>query len=463
MGKRLFVAFLLLTLIVACEKTQNDIETQIKGVSIIAMNESTRTSFNGESTEWSEGDVLQVMIGEVGDILSVEDFSLKASLGNTFVNEELVLNPNATYNAYAIYSSCEIEQDVANATAVVAVGASIQEQQAQSASHIASYDPLYGKSDATFCDNICMTMKHTAVVLKINVKNTTGEVINGIKTLKITAPESVNLYGKYQLDFSTLSTSLADSSGSNTVIVNIDSSGEIDANEEFTVWAATAPFMMQEDTSLDFEITTTEDKVLEFSKSFTNETKFLAGCIMETSITPMPRVEQFVLKWGYLSGYTTPINMPSSSYNDIENVVNSVTQFPIGEHYIVIDSDCKFAYLPASGSGSGYIRFSGISQTKEAYIRLPMIPNYRLSNVKSYITETSAEANRSIKISIEAHAQNSFIPIAKTTNEVCNEYNLIDKTSSEYQYSMRIFYSANNNRSANCDLTGIELTYVLDE
>ena len=76
-----------------------------------------------------------------------------------------------------------------------------------------------------------------------------------------------------------------------------------------TIWAATAPFTMAENSVMHFTLTTADDKVLEYKKEFAASTDFEAGVIMSTTIAPEPRPEQIVIQWGYLDGYTAPVGM----------------------------------------------------------------------------------------------------------------------------------------------------------
>ena len=236
MRGRFFGVFFLLALMTSCAEVSDDIQMPIKGVTINATTHSTRTMFDGESTIWSEDDKLQVAIGADSETPRVEEFVYDSSLANTFVNDQIALTPNTLYNAYALYSAQDVLPDVSDMTATVMVGAATQQQTAESTSHIAPLDPLFGKAEGVPYNNIGVEMMHTAVVLKIDIANTTDETIAGISSLTITAPEGICLSGNRKIDFATLSTSaLDDSSGSNILTVNIESSGAIAVGETFTV------------------------------------------------------------------------------------------------------------------------------------------------------------------------------------------------------------------------------------
>lgn len=458
MRVRSFGLLFLLALMTSCAEVSDDIQMPIKGVTINATTHSTRTTFDGESTIWSEDDKLQVAIGADSETPRVEEFVYDSSLANTFVNDQIVLTPNTLYNAYALYYAQDVLPEESDMTATVMVGAATQQQTAESSSHIAPLDPLFGKAEGVSYDNIGVEMMHTAVVLKIDIANTTDETIAGIRSLTISAPEGICLSGNRKIDFATLSTSaLDDSSGSNIVTVNVESSGAIAAGETFTVWAATAPFAI-EDAELNFALTTTDDKTLLYTKTFDGECIFRPGYIMETTIAPTLLAESLTLRWGYLDGYVEP-NWPNDDKQaNSSGVQDSRTEFTLDGYHLVVVSDCTFEYR----STTSCIRFDGISLDDNVHIHLPMIPNYKLSHVSSHIRYNSS-APRPVSIGIVSSDDTSFEKISKKTNSATNDYDLTGMTSSEYQYSICIEYSANNSSTTLLDLTGIELTYVLDK
>ena len=457
MRKRQFLALVLCALTVACEKDSMNTQNLIKGVSIKAETDLTRTTFDGEHSLWCEGDKLQVAIGVADREFSLAEFTCQTAEENYFFNETLTLDPDLTYNVYALHSKQNIQPNANSKTATVKVGSPTQQQVGASASHIALYDPLYGKMEGALYNNINVAMNHTAVALQINIENTLDEAISGIESLHIVAPSGVNLSGSRSIDFRQFTTSaVAGSNDSNELAINISSSGAIAKNETFTVWAAATPFTMEAGSTLNFRVTTTDDKVLVFSKTFTSQTKFSAGSIMQTTIAPVPSVQQITLQWGYLDRYTRPEGMPETTAGEISRVRNTIKQFYVGGYPITIDTECKFAYIPASGC----IRFSEVSKDNVVYIDLPKISNYKLVGVKTHITQNSATAGRPIKVDIISADDANFQIDEMNTSRVTNSYDLSEKTSSQYQYSIYIY--GTNTTGYNFDLTGIDLIYVLD-
>ena len=96
--------------------------------------------------------------------------------------------------------------------------------------------------------------------------------------------------------------------------------------------------------------------------------------------------------------------MPETTADKISSVRNSIKQFYVGGYRITIDTECKFAYIPASEC----IRFSEVSKNYGVYINLPKISNYKLVGVKTHITQNSATAGRPIKVDIISADDTNF-------------------------------------------------------
>lgn len=444
-----YLSLLLLTTLLACN---NDHEAPLTNGVTIKATQQTRTSFDGTQSAWSAGDKLQVAIGATGATLTTHEFVNDDPSAGLFTNSELTLDNTLTYDLYALYSVQNTVPD--NGVAEVLIGAATQQQIGDSAAHIAALDPLYGSAMGVQANNIAIGMNHTAVALRIEVGNTTEEEIAGIKSVQITAPEGVQLYGTGTIDFASKKVAIG-SDGANSITINIQNSGTLDAGSAFTVWAATAPFEMAANSVMRFTVTTSDDKVLEYKKSFSAKTSFDSGMIMSTSITPEPRPEQILIKWGYLEGYTAPEGMPSCE-SDIaaENTVNKIGatsgSYPTEYGNIEIDSDVKYAYVIASKC----IRFRDLTSAKSADIKLPIIDGYKLTQVATTVGSGHNTGKRSnICISIIPSELGAKTPTGTTTFD-------LENTISTQQYSIHISNTTEVKKP--CDITGIQLTYVLE-
>lgn len=442
-----YLSLLLLTTLLACN---NDHEATLTNGVTIKATQQTRTSFNGTQSAWSAGDKLQVAIGATGATLTTHEFVNDDPSAGLFTNSALTLDNTLTYDLYALYSVQNTVPD--NGVAEVLIGAATQQQIGDSAAHIAALDPLYGSAMGVQANNIAIGMNHTAVALRIEVKNTTEEDIAGIKSVQITAPDGVQLYGTGTIDFANEKVAMG-SNGANSITINIQNSGTLDAGSAFTVWAATAPFEMAANSVMRFTVTTSDDKVLEYKKSFSAATSFESGMIMSTTITPEPRPEQILIKWGYLEGYTAPEGMPSCE-SDADKQVNKegVTSgiYPTEYGNIEINSDVKYAYVIASKC----LRFRDLTSAKSADIKLPIIDGYKLTQVIFNVTSKHSDNSREgINVCITPSELTETTPRGITTFD-------LENTISTQQYSIHI--SNTTEVKTPCDITGIQLTYVLE-
>lgn len=438
--------------LIACNSNQEYNFT--KGVTIKASTSQTRTSFDGSISAWDANDKLQVAIGATGEAPSLHEFTNSDPSNGLFTNADLTLDNTLTYDIFALYSTQGELPDVNSRSAAVAIGAAVQEQMGASAAHIAALDPLYGSTSGAQSNSIAVNMKHSATVLRITIKNTTGAEIAGVKSLKISAADDIQLHGTGTIDFAANGVTMG-SDGSNAITINIQNSGPIATDGEFTVWAAAAPFTMAENSTMLFTLTTTDDKVLEYKKEFAASTDFEAGVIMSTTIAPEPRPEQIVIRWGYLDGYTAPVGMPScesdpQSKSEVNKNGATSGEYPTQYGNIEINSDVKYAYVVLSKC----LRFRDLTQGKVAEIKLPTIEEYKLNQVIFNVTSKHAENSREpIKIGI------SPSDLAVKTPKGTTTFDLSDSNSRQ-QYSIIIRNTMDN--LLNCDITGIQLTYVLE-
>ena len=453
-----YLSFLMLIALISCN---NDKENSLtRGVTIKALTTHTRTSFDGVSSTWDADDKLQVTIGAAGESLSVHEFTNSDPTNGLFANADLTLDNTKTYDLYVLYSA-HGDAPSTDGSATVAIGAQTQEQEGTTATHIAALDPLYGSATGVQSNNIAVGMNHSATVLRITIENTTGAEIEGITSLTITTPDNTALHGQGTIDFATGTIAMS-GDDANSITVNIQNSGSVAASGDgssFTVWAAAAPFTMAEGSSMHFTLTTADDKVLEYKKLFETETSFNAGVIMSTTIAPAPRPEQIVIQWGYLDGYTAPEGMPSCTSDSLnepssKSPVNKLNvtsgSYPTEYGDIVIDSDMKYAYVTSIKC----IRFRDVTSDKSADIKLPIIEGYKLTQVIFNVTDNHSDNSREgIKVSIIPSDLTETTPRGTTTFD-------LEDTISTQQYSIHI--SSSTNVKTPCDITGIQLTYVLE-
>lgn len=357
---------------------RNDTITDSSRVVLEAYQSSSRVSFDGVKSSWEDGDCLNVV---VDGLEGVHLFGYDAATESKFVCDNLVM-PAEQCDVYAYYGVEPADINLADKTAVATLGAAEQTQNIQTPmAHIAEYDVLYGKAESADSRNIQIAMNHTIAAVKINLDSSLQDVVT-IKSITVTAPEGVALAGNYVINPSTDEITLADNSEvANSINLTFEEPILLGA-DGYVAWLATAPFALAEGESLVIDIATADDEIYRCTKQMPTEgASFNAGRIMTTNITlggnatlvgpeapALPATVEIVID---PTNADTMANFPTEA-----NKTSSGT-FTLAGYDFVFDSPSKF-YL----SDNGRIRFdSGITSTKNAMIKLPVIPNYKLSQV----------------------------------------------------------------------------------
>lgn len=478
MKKLQYILLFLLTMAVGCSDA--DI-TRSKLALYADYNTDSRTSFNGSASAWSDNDQLKAIVnGEA------HTFGISNTTSGQFVSNEEVTT-NSEYDIYALYAASDASASI-DATSKVAninIGAAEQTQNGISPSHVALFDPLYGKVENASEDNLHLTMHHTAAALKVIVKNSTGAAIEGITSVKITVPDSKKIFGSHTVDFTSSgagSPISAATSGSNSITVTVDDSGSVAIDESFVVWAATAPFELASGEKLNI-VVTADDKEYAFEKTIGESgASFTAGGIMQTTVeleatpqepdpAPEDKPETIVVEFGDLEGGFVPEGLPK------EGESPTTSTYSIGNGLsITIDTNLKYYYREGYDNNSPsnfcrYIRFEQItnySENKKNDIKIMLPPihqsGYRLTNVN---IKTVFYANRGINIGI----------IDSSGNIVTGEYKIIkgenttinieepSTNNSQSQYYIHIYRQDDKTSApkAHVDIQKVTLTYTLEK
>jgi hypothetical protein len=219
--------------------------------------------------------------------------------------------------------------------------------------------------------------------VKINLDSSLQDVVT-IKSITVTAPDGVALAGNYVINPSTDEITLTDNSEvANSINLTFEEPILLGA-DGFVAWLATAPFALAEGESLVIDIATADDEIYRCIKQMPTEgASFNAGRIMTTDITLGGNATLVEPEAPALPA-TVEIEVDPSKEGVFEDFPTENSKANSGsfmlagyEYEFVFDSPSKF-YL----SDNGRIRFdSGITSTKNAMIKLPVIPNYKLSQV----------------------------------------------------------------------------------
>ena len=359
---------------------RNDTITDSSRVVLEAYQSSSRVSFDGVKSSWEDGDCLNVV---VDGLEGVHLFGYDAATESKFVCDNLVM-PAEQCDVYAYYGVESADINLADKTAVATLGAAEQMQKIQTPmAHIAEYDVLYGKAESADSRNIQIAMNHTIAAVKINLYSSLQDVVT-IKSITVTAPEGVALGGNYVINPSTDEITLADNAEvANSINLTFEEPILL-GTDGFVAWLATAPFALAEGESLVIDITTADDEIYRCIKQMPTEgASFNAGRIMTTDITLGGNATLVEPEAPALPA-TVEIEVDPSKEGVFEDFptekskANSGSFMLAGYGYeFVFDSPAKF-YL----TDNGRIRFdSGITSTKKAMIKLPVIPNYKLAKV----------------------------------------------------------------------------------
>ena len=414
-------------------------------ITLQALHNTSRASFDGQKTTWEDGDQIKTVFADANTEQQLIFATSNPSQG-VFTSTTAAQLGSGSYNILATYPAQTTTIDASTNSAEVSVGAASQTQTGSSSAHIATLDAMYGSTTAT-ADNISLRMNHTASVLKFEIQNSTQAAITAIESVKIIAPQGVSLSGSRSINFST--NAISGNDGGNKIVVNIDGNSATAADSYFTVWAAAAPFSIDTDESLKF-IVKADGKSYEFIKDFNGEgCDFPAGKIMHTTLT--------------LSDASL-----MASEKSITAVFSDETQYPAG-------FPDKNATSPISGSykfGDYYYNFGGNvnmyyyngglkiyldENNKYGTISLPMIDEYVLEEVVVKLRDTYSR--RSFKIAITDGNLNPVDGGTKNNLKQSMTYNLFGLNSSTQYYLYA--YVENITQEQPCDITSIKMSYTL--
>lgn len=470
MKKILKYAFgLLAVLAVGCSDETQDVLS--RSVTLYASDaECSRTSFDydaasgGYHTSWSEDDAMRVLIASGGEAKEYL-FTLQDAASGRFACAE-VEDATVAVDAYGVYPSTA--QVTADLTAIVEVGAAEQSQVAQTSSHVAKYDPLWGGVQSADLDAIRLQMHHTAAVMQFSVKNMTDAAV-GVESVKLYAPTPVA--GEYSLNLQ---------SGELTATENVSKAIELSladcniaAGEEAKAWVAMSPFVVNAGDELKFVVTTADGKHYSYTKSFAAEVEFPSGKVMTMSAPIVLSAESLMAESHSVEVDLTkeasyPANFPTSKtlYE-----AEGATEYELGgekfklfttQYYSCGKGDkLRFYFNGANGSTKP-------KSTDYALLYLPYYEGYKIAEVNVTIDENLLSKGIIIKLAIAnpdnleaSHAgSNSAQDTDFSSEEIENEMGA--DTSKECCLYMHFNGVSTLTTSCNCYITSITIDYVLE-
>ena len=378
-----------LVILTSCNSFDDGIaKRESQQVIIRAYNDSTRVSFNGSSSCWESGDILNVAIDGLDDV-----YQFNYTSENEFICNSLAL-PSTSNNLYAFCGVNPNNINVSNKTALVKLGTTIQTQNTQNpTAHISEYDILYGAALGVSDDDITISMNHTISILKINISNSLQEVQN-IKSVTVTTPENIMITGDYNISpDGNNKLSIVPGSGSNSVTVKFD---EIELrggnSSSFTAWLAVAPFKLDQGDNLTIDITTSDNTIYRCKKIISNQAgkSFNAGSIMSTSIvlgdnatteTSLPATIDYTLDMASLATAGFPTSQNSIEKEGEYTVDGYTFKFNSPTNYYLYSSKIYF-------KGNGKIK-----NDSPVMIELPQKSGYKLNSVTLASNDATRDRN----------------------------------------------------------------------
>lgn len=445
-------------------KSEDNISADNSRVILKVFNDvATRVTFDGQESLWSNGDYLNVVVDGLDEVYS---FNYDASTENHFVCDNLQL-PADNNDIYALYGVGANYINVADKAATIDLASPSQVQSTLSpTAHIAQYDILYGKTLGAPNDDISIAMNHTIVAVKINILNSLQES-KTIKSVTFSVPENIRLSGSHKVNLSTDVIDVVSSDDGNSIKLLFEEPLLLEMNDVATAWIATAPFALVEGDELIIDITTMDEEVYRCTKLISGDgITFNVGSIMSTDITiggNAPLVEP-----------DTPAEpeLPAA-INIVVNPADSNTMFadfPASKEANVTSGEFTldgytFAFsspVPFYLSKNNRIRFeSGITKSNVAMIKLPVIPNYKLTSVT--LASTAANSTRNYMFAI-TDAQQTVITGGKAykLTDVHYSYNLT-LPSDDTECYICISHTSSSGNTNVVDLSYISLTYSIIE
>lgn len=381
-------AFMAAALLLSCnKKIDSQSITTLKGLTITALSEnSSRTTFDGSESKWSDGDKMNVLISASDDSsIGPNEFEITDAENAKFSNSDVVTNAGETYKFYAVYPVCDISADKC---ATIHVGAAAQEQAATSAGHIAALDPLYGYNEST-PEAVSIPMKHTAVVMKLDIKNLTGNANLVVKKVKVKAPTGTAIAGSCNLNIASGAISPS-SEGSNVIELDVKDASAIAEDGIFTAWVAAAPFTIARGGLLLFTVVDSNNNEYDVIKSFPDGRDFISGKILSATLG----IKKIVtVSYNFTDRDIYPAKVSTNSKNPDGNI----TCISEDGHTIDIYAANGCYYSTANNQLKINDIYTKSDDKQYATMRLPQIDGYRITGIK--LNNATASSNATVWLS----------------------------------------------------------------
>ena len=275
---------------VACNKVEQSVETPEKtGIpfEFIAAGIDTKTTNDGNHTNWLSGDNVNLFHAEAGSTTYVSDGKFTAGEDGESVTFSGTLAEALTadeYDWYAIYPySSYITTPASTSSGYVTIGSSSNGSQAQagnnSMSHLAGTRyPVAGKvSNVAKETKPSISMSQLSSVIAVCVTNETTAPIT-VSAVSFTGTE--NIVGQFYVDFTSSPVGYTDNTGyvSATASLNVTSGSAIDSGESATFYMAVKPFTAPASGIISLSVTADNGEQVR-DKELGSTVSFVAGTI----------------------------------------------------------------------------------------------------------------------------------------------------------------------------------------
>ena len=234
---------------------------------IIANAVDTKTTNNGLSTVWAEGDALNVFHAEAGAATYVDNgqFTYGATENGNFAGTLAAELTAEAYDWYAFYPYSKYIKTPANTSSgYMPVGSKSNAVQTQtgndSMAHIAGENyPMWGIAEnVAVGETPTITMTHLTSLIAVEVINEipTGDDLT-VSSVSFTAPEGVDIVGTYYIDFSTSTPSFTGSGAnyvSSTAKLSVVDGTPIAVDESAKFYIAVKPFTAEAGATLELNV-----------------------------------------------------------------------------------------------------------------------------------------------------------------------------------------------------------------
>ncbi len=275
---------------------------------IMASAVDTKTTNDGLSTVWAEGDAMNVFHAETGAATYVNNgqFTYGVTENGNFAGTLAAELTAEAYDWYAFYPySSYIKTPANTSSGYMPVGSKFNAVQTQtgndSMAHIAGENyPMWGIAEnVAVGETPTIIMTHLTSLIAVEVINEipTGDDLT-VESVSFTAPEGVDIVGTYYIDFSTSTpgfTGSGDNYVSSTAKLSVEEGTPIAVDESAKFYIAVKPFTAEAGATLELNVNG-------YSKTLTlqNDAVFTPGKIKNVSFAydqaPV-EVEALSLPW----------------------------------------------------------------------------------------------------------------------------------------------------------------------